>query len=112
MTLSITNEAALDIMDHNRREGFEKREMELGPHFLRSRTQHKRGPAGLAPRSGRSAVVGRHDRATIQCTHTMDEHSLGRHWPVIVSRLGKAGLAVVPRPAKGTTDLKKDSASE
>ena len=43
-------------------------------------------------------VVGRFDRETIECSHTMDEHSLGRHWPVIVSRLGKAGLTVVERP--------------
>jgi len=41
-------------------------------------------------------VVGRQDRETILCTHTMDEHSLARHWPVIVSRLQKAGLSVEP----------------
>jgi hypothetical protein len=41
-------------------------------------------------------VVGRQDRETILCTHTMDEHSLARHWPVIVSRLSKAGLTVEP----------------
>ena len=40
-------------------------------------------------------VVGRQDRETILCTHTMDEHSLSRHWPVIVSRLEKAGLSIV-----------------
>jgi hypothetical protein len=39
-------------------------------------------------------VVGRQDRETILCTHTMDEHSLARHWPVIVSRLHKAGLSL------------------
>jgi hypothetical protein len=39
-------------------------------------------------------VVGRQDRETILCTHTMDEHSLSRHWPVIVSRLEKAGLSI------------------
>ena len=39
-------------------------------------------------------VVGRQDRETILCTHTMDEHSLARHWPVIKSRLEKAGLSV------------------
>jgi hypothetical protein len=39
-------------------------------------------------------VVGRQDRETILCTHTMDEHSLSRHWPVIVSRLEKAGLTL------------------
>jgi hypothetical protein len=51
-------------------------------------------------------VVGRHDRETILCTHTMDEHSLFRHWPVIMSRLAKAGLAVVARPPRetGTAD--------
>ena len=43
-------------------------------------------------------VVGRFDRATIECRHTMDEHSLGRHWAVIVSRLTKAGLRVVEKP--------------
>jgi hypothetical protein len=41
-------------------------------------------------------VVGRQDRETILCRHTMDEHSLARHWPIIVSRLQKAGLGVVP----------------
>jgi hypothetical protein len=45
-------------------------------------------------------VLGRHDRDTILCTHTMDEHSLARHWPVIASRLSKAGLAVVPGPQR------------
>ncbi|MHB1560188.1 MAG: hypothetical protein ACYC61_22280 [Isosphaeraceae bacterium] len=39
-------------------------------------------------------VVGREDRETILCTHTMDEHSLTRHWPIILSRLAKAGLAL------------------
>lgn len=43
-------------------------------------------------------VVGRQDRDTILCTHTMDDHSLARHWPVILSRLEKAGLQV-ERPA-------------
>ena len=49
-------------------------------------------------------VVGRHDRDTIECTHTMDEHSLGRHWSIIVSRLSKAGLAVVDRPRQIPVD--------
>ena len=40
-------------------------------------------------------VVGRQDRETILCTHTMDEHSLARLWPVIRSRLEKAGLSIV-----------------
>ncbi len=46
---------------------------------------------------GGARVVGRHDRETIVCTHTMDEHSLARLWPIILSRLAKAGLAIVPR---------------
>ena len=52
---------------------------------------------GRAP--GGVRVVGRFDRDTIECTHTMDEHSVSRHWPVVVSRLAKAGLSVVGRPA-------------
>ena len=40
-------------------------------------------------------VVGRYDRETIECLHTMDGHSLKRHWPVIKSRLAKAGLVLV-----------------
>ena len=40
-------------------------------------------------------VVGRQDRETILCRHTMDDHSLARLWPIIVSRLNKAGLNVV-----------------
>jgi hypothetical protein len=47
---------------------------------------------------GGARVVGRHDRETILCTHTMEGHSMARHWPIILSRLAKAGLAVVPRP--------------
>ena len=47
---------------------------------------------------GGARVVGRQDRETILCVHTMDEHSLARLWPVILSRLAKAGLAVVPQP--------------
>lgn len=54
---------------------------------------------GRAP--GGVRVVGRFDRETIEVTHTMNEHSLARHWPVIVSRLSRAGLAVVPRPGRG-----------
>jgi hypothetical protein len=46
---------------------------------------------------GGARVVGRFDRDTIECQHTMDSHSYHRHWPVIASRLEKAGLAVVAR---------------
>ena len=28
-------------------------------------------------------VVGRYDRETIECLHTMDDHSFRRHWPII-----------------------------
>ncbi len=52
---------------------------------------------GRAP--GGARVVGRFDRDTIECVHTMDERSFGRHWPVLLSRFEKAGLAVVPRPS-------------
>jgi hypothetical protein len=48
-------------------------------------------------------VMGRHDRETILCTHTMAEHSLGRHWPVIVSRLEKAGLRVEKAAGSGSS---------
>lgn len=41
---------------------------------------------------GGARVVGRFDRETIECAHTMDAHSFARHWPVIKSRLEKAGL--------------------
>jgi hypothetical protein len=54
---------------------------------------------GRAP--GGATVVGRFDRDTIECLHTMTEHSLARHWPVVLSRLHKAGLTVVERPAMG-----------
>jgi hypothetical protein len=33
----------------------------------------------------------------------MDGHSLLRHWPVIKSRLAKAGLSVVSRPLPEAT---------
>jgi hypothetical protein len=51
---------------------------------------------------GGARVVGRHDRETIACMHTMDARSYARHWPVLLSRLDKAGLQVAPRP--GTVD--------
>lgn len=57
---------------------------------------------GRAP--GGVEVVGRHDRDTIECQHTMDEHSLGRHWAVIVSRLAKAGLKVIEKPGSASAE--------
>jgi len=47
---------------------------------------------------GGARVIGRFDRETIECQHTMSAQSLGRHWPVLLSRLEKAGLKVVDRP--------------
>jgi hypothetical protein len=53
---------------------------------------------GRAP--GGTRVIGRFDRETIECWHTMNEHSLDRHWPVLISRLAKAGLCVIDRPCQ------------
>jgi hypothetical protein len=47
---------------------------------------------------GGAQVIGRFDRETIECGHTMSAHSLARHWPVLLSRLEKAGLSIVGRP--------------
>ncbi|WP_246196181.1 hypothetical protein [Aquisphaera giovannonii] len=47
---------------------------------------------------GGAKVVGRYDRETIECQHTMNSLSYGRHWPVIHSRLEKCGLRVVAAP--------------
>jgi hypothetical protein len=87
-------------MDHNRVEPFEKRETEPDRSFyVRAPSINAvRRALHRAPRGAR--VVGRHDRDTVVCNHTMDSHSLGRHWRVIVSRLAKAGLAIVARPPR------------
>ena len=55
----------------------------------------------LARAPGGARVVGRFDRETIECVHTMDAHSYTRHWPVILSRLSRAGLTVCDRPRSG-----------
>jgi hypothetical protein len=57
---------------------------------------------GRAP--GGVRVIGRFDRETIECAHTMQEHSRARLWPIVVSRLTGAGLAVVEKPAVGPAD--------
>jgi len=49
-------------------------------------------------------VIGRFDRETIECGHTMAAQSLARHWPILLSRLDKAGLAVVDRPGTAMPD--------
>jgi hypothetical protein len=51
---------------------------------------------------GGAQVIGRFDRETIECGHTMAEQSKSRHWPVLLSRLEKAGLVVVDRPSGPT----------
>jgi hypothetical protein len=56
---------------------------------------------GRAP--GGVRVVGRFDRETIECAHTMEAQSLARHWPVVLSRLAKAGLSVVEKPPRPST---------
>jgi hypothetical protein len=96
------NEVALNIQDHNRREEFEKREMESDRRFFVRAQSVSAVRRALDRAPGGARVVGRHDRETILCTHTMDGHSLARHWKVIVSRLGKAGLTVVTRPPRET----------
>lgn len=48
---------------------------------------------------GGAQVIGRFDRQTIECGHTMSTQSLGRHWPVLLSRFEKTGITVVDRPA-------------
>jgi hypothetical protein len=51
---------------------------------------------------GGAKVVGHYDRDTVECLHTMDEHSYNRHWPVLISRIEKAGLQVVMRPTQAS----------
>ena len=61
---------------------------------------------------GNVKVIGRFNRETVECRHTMDAHSFSRHWPVIVSRLDKAGLVVVDRPATRATVVEPSDESE
>jgi hypothetical protein len=77
----------------------------MGRFYVRAASVNAvRRALGRAP--GGVRVVGRYDRDTIECSHTMEAHSLSRHWPVILSRLAKAGLSVVSRdePASGPSD--------
>jgi hypothetical protein len=81
------------VTDHNRDHADAERGATSGRFLVRApsvnavRRALYRAPGGVK-------VVGRQDRETILCTHTMDEHSLARLWPVIKSRLEKAGLSV------------------
>jgi hypothetical protein len=90
-------------MNHTRDEEFAEREKEPGGSFYVRAPSINAVRRALNRAPGGARVVGRHDRETILCTHTMDKHSLTRHWPVIVSRLEKAGLSMLRRPASGTT---------
>src|SRR5262245_32302362 len=89
-------------MNRTRDNEFEECEMEPGGSFYVRAPSINAVRRALHRAPGGVRVVGRHDRETILCTHTMDEHSLARHWPVIVSRLEKAGLSVVRSPVPGT----------
>ena len=87
-------------MNHNRVELFEKREADPDRSFYVRAPSINAVRRALHRAPGGARVVGRHDRDTVVCNHTMDSHSLGRHWRVIVSRLAKAGLAIVARPPR------------
>ena len=87
-------------MNHNRVELLEKRESEPDRSFYVRAPSINAVRRALHRAPGGARVVGRHDRDTVVCNHTMDSHSLNRHWRVIVSRLAKAGLAIVARPPR------------
>jgi len=57
---------------------------------------------------GGARVIGRFDRETIECGHTMAAQSHARHWPVLLSRLHKAGLSVVDRPGSNGPSIVED----
>jgi hypothetical protein len=90
----------LDFIDHNRRGEFEKRDMDADRSFYVRAPSINAVRRALHRAPGGVRVVGRHDRDTVLCNHTMDGHSLSRHWRVIVSRWAKAGMAVVARPPR------------
>ncbi|WZO99756.1 hypothetical protein EP7_001369 [Isosphaeraceae bacterium EP7] len=48
--------------------------------------------------AGGVRVIGRFDRETIECSHTMESQSFKKNWPIILSRLSSAGLQLVDRP--------------
>jgi hypothetical protein len=87
-------------MDHNRTEWHDERETDSDRSFYVRAPSINAVRRALHRAPGGVRVVGRHDRDTVLCNHTMDSHSLSRHWRVIVSRLAKAGLAVVARPPR------------
>ena len=88
-------------MKYTRNDEFAEREKEPGGSFTVQAPSVNAVRRALHRAPGGARVVGRHDRETILCIHTMDEHSLARHWPVIVSRLEKAGLRIARPPKPG-----------
>jgi hypothetical protein len=82
-------------MNHNKDRDCEEREMQPGRSFLVTAPSVNAVRRALHRAPGGVRVLGRHDRETIVCSHTMDEHSFVRSWPVILSRLEKAGLKIV-----------------
>jgi hypothetical protein len=87
-------------MDHNRVDRLDKIHMDADRSFYVRAPSINAVRRALHRAPGGVRVVGRHDRDTVLCNHTMDGHSLSRHWRVIVSRLAKAGMAVVARPPR------------
>jgi hypothetical protein len=81
-------------MNYNLAAGASERESRPCSQFLVRAPSVNAVRRALYRAPGGVKVVGRQDRETILCTHTMDDHSLARHWPVIKSRLAKAGLSV------------------
>ena len=61
---------------------------------------------------GGAQVIGRFDRHLIECGHTMSNHSLARHWPVLLSRFEKAGIEVVDPAAIAELPMAGSSGSE
>src|SRR3954462_5741563 len=93
--------------DHTTTEESSERPAESGGSFYVRAPSINAVRRALHRAPGGARVIGRHDRATILCTHTMDGHSVTRHWPVIASRLAKAGLRIVRRHGseRGATQL-------
>lgn len=87
------------------------RAMESNTFYVRAPSINAvRRALGRAP--GGVRVAGRHDRETVAVTHTMNDHSYRRHWPVILSRLSAAGLEVVPKPSEGGTEDEDEEGGE
>lgn len=84
-------------LESNRDEGADERSSEDPRRFYVRAGSVNAVRRALYRAPGGASVIGRFDRDTIECQHTMDGHSYRRHWPVIASRLERAGLVVVAR---------------